>query len=389
VEVRLADNERHRFHFRRGVFVTEPLSYVVTFPRGNVLTGGSVPISIQVDKHTSQGAVIHAEWFSPAGLRPQEGRSVETWMAEHVDQLTIDMNIQVPTPCRPGAFPFLLKLFANGTDLGTVQSNFFRHYQWLFVGPFAEQLNALDATYPPERRVNLLETYTSAGRPLVWIALPAPAYADGGNIVLDNFLPQGSVGFLYTVIHSDTERPITVLFGSPSPAVLYLNGDEIARTRNGTERASVLLNEGMNNILIKILAHGSPMVFFQLGEEQDMTSDDFNNNLWELVDGYKEVRRRGGPNAGDTGETQRRVTLTYHDPNANSVAVVGNFNGWSSANSNMRKNKYGDWEINLYLAPGRYAYRFLVNNSEQVLDPTSPTQEPDGYGSQNSVLLVQ
>ena len=34
VEVCLADNDRHRFHFRRGVYVTEPLSYIVTFVAG-------------------------------------------------------------------------------------------------------------------------------------------------------------------------------------------------------------------------------------------------------------------------------------------------------------------------------------------------------------------
>jgi hypothetical protein len=396
IEIRFADNVRYRFHWRRGVYVTEPLSYIVTFPRGKVLTGASVPISIHVDKHTTNGAVIHAEWFSPAGIRPKEGRSVETWMAEHTDQSTIDLNVLVPTPCRPGAFPFVLKLFANGTDLGTVQSSLFKHYQWLLVGPFNDQLNALDAPYPPETRINLLETYPGAGRRVSWAPLPAAAYADAGAISLDSFLPQGSVGFLYTVIHSELDRAVTVILGSYVPAALYLNGDEILRTRgaqNGTEpsnqRASVLLNEGMNNILIKILSHGTPTLFFQLGEEQDMTSDEFNNNLWELVDGYEELVRRGNDPSGSSEETQRRVTLTYDNPNANSVAVVGSFNGWSSANSIMRQNKYGEWEINLYLAPGRYAYRFLVDNSEEILDPKSPERESDGYGSQNSVLRVQ
>jgi hypothetical protein len=396
IEIRFANGDRHRFHWRRGIYVTEPLSYSVSFPNGTALAGGSVPIKIDVNKHTKTGAVIHAEWYSPAGLRPKEGRSIEKWMSEHTDESTLDLNILVPAPCRPGAFPFTLKLFANGTDLGTVQSSLFKHYQWLFVGPFAEKLNALDATYPPESRINLLETYAGAGRQLSWMPLPNPAYGDGGTILLGNYLPSGSVGFLYTVVHSELERAITVVLGSYAPTVMYLNGDEIMRTRGaqgGTElasnRTSVILSEGMNNILLKVLSHGNPAAFLQLGEEQDMTSDEFNNNLWELVDGYKELTRRGNDPSGHSGETQHRVTLTYNNPNANSVAVVGNFNGWSPANSTMHRNKYGDWEINLYLAPGRYAYRFLLNNSEEILDPTSSDQEPDGYGSQNSVLMVQ
>jgi 1,4-alpha-glucan branching enzyme len=68
---------------------------------------------------------------------------------------------------------------------------------------------------------------------------------------------------------------------------------------------------------------------------------------------------------------------------------VGSFNGWSPVNSEMRVNKYGEWEINLYLAPGRYTYRFLVDDKVETVDPSSPYTEPDGYGGQNSVLYVQ
>ncbi len=393
VEVQLAGGERYRFYFRRGVCFTAPMSFAVTFPRGTVLSGGSVPVRIQVDKHTPEGAVIHAQWFSPAGLQPREGRAVESWMPENLERTSIDMNILVPAPCRPGAFPFVLKLFANGVDAGTVESSFFKHYQWLFVGPFPAKINALDSPYPPEAHVNLLATYAGAERQISWTALPAAAYADRGDVLLADLLPEGSVGFLYTVIHSGAERAVTTLFRSQAPAVLYLNGDEIIRVRGGAkssaERAGVVLNEGMNNVLIKVLSHGVPTVYFQLGDEQDLTSDEFSNNLWELVDGYKELEGRLGGSPVEPAESQRRVTLTYHDPEANSVAVVGNFNGWSPANSSMRKNKYGDWEINLYLAPGRYAYRLLINNSDEILDPNSSAQEPDGYGSRNSVLFVQ
>ncbi|MEJ2721600.1 MAG: isoamylase early set domain-containing protein [bacterium] len=393
MEVVLGHHERHRFYFRRGVYLTDPLTFSVAFPHGNVLSGGSVPIRIQVDKHTPEGAVIHAQWYSPAGLRPMEGRAVEAWMPENLQQTSMDMNILVPTPCRPGAFPFVLKVFANGVDVGTVESSFFKHYQWLFVGPFAAKRSALDSPYPPEGHVNLLATYDGVGTQISWRPLPAAAYADHGNLSLGALLPKGSVGFLATVIHCGSERTVTTVFRSRTPAVLYINGDEIIRVRGGTNpsdtRAGVVLNEGMNNVLIKILSHGVPDVYFQLGDEQDLTTDEFNNNLWELVDGYRDLQERDGGLPVEQAGTQRRVTLTYHNPEANSVAVVGNFNGWSPANSSMRRNKYGDWEINLYLAPGRYAYRFLVNNSDQILDPKSNIDEPDGYGSRNSVLFVE
>jgi hypothetical protein len=54
----------------------------------------------------------------------------------------------------------------------------------------------------------------------------------------------------------------------------------------------------------------------------------------------------------------------------------------------MRRAPGGTWEITLSLRPGKYAYRFLVNNRRQVLDPNCPIEEPDGYGGKNSVIYV-
>ncbi len=392
-EIRFDDGQRFRYHFRRGTYITKPVSFTVRFPRGTTLSGGSVPVELHVKKHLSAPSIIHAEWFSPAGLIPIEGRSLETRMPEHTNELTATMNILVPTPCRPGSFPFILKIFANGEDMGTVSSRFFKHYQWLFVGPFAERLELLDAHYPPDSRINLFDTYNGARQRVYWRSLPVSSYGDDGQIVLDTLLPDGSVGFLYTVIESATARKTTVLFESNSPAILYINGDPLVRVdpseSSSTERITVSLKNGMNNVLIKTLSEDDPVVFLQLGDEEDLTSDEFNNNLWELVDGYEEIQNIGRKQADDGEHKQRRVTLTYRGPDANSVSVVGSFNGWSPAHSRMHKNKYDEWEINLFLPPGRYAYRFLVNNSSEVLDPACPSQEPDGYGGSNSVLYIE
>jgi 1,4-alpha-glucan branching enzyme len=82
------------------------------------------------------------------------------------------------------------------------------------------------------------------------------------------------------------------------------------------------------------------------------------------------------------------LTLRYTDPNANSVSVIGTFNGWTPENATMRRTGKGSWEITLSLLPGKYAYRFLVNNRKQILDPSCPYEEPDGYGGKNSVIYV-
>ena len=391
VETRFDDGRRERRHYRKGIFITRPVTCAVRFPNGTTLINGSVPVEILVTKHLAADAKIQAQWYSPAGLKPAEGRSVEALMPRQTKEASVLLNILVPNPCRPGSFPFTLKVFVDGKEAGTISSKLFKHYEWLFVGPFPGKREALDVRYPPEAQLNLFDSYTGALGRLGWQTLSAKAYVDDGRLSLESLLPEGSVGFLYTVIETAAPRASTVLFESAAPAVLYLNGEAVARTAGGSsrQRVDVSLKGGMNNVLVKTHATTSARVFFQLGDEEDLMSDEFNNNLWELVDGYQELLARGHERGRDEEKIQRRVTITFRDPVASSVAVVGSFNGWSPANTAMRKNNYGEWEIGLYLAPGRYTYRFIVNDNTEVVDPASPYTEPDGYGGQNSVLYVQ
>jgi hypothetical protein len=390
-EVLFADGKRDRIRLRKSVFVTRPVTCTVRFPNGATLANGSVPVEILVKKNLSAPAKIQAEWYSPAGIKPAEGRSVEASMPENAREASLFLNILVPNPCRPGSFPFTLRVFADGKEVGTFTSKLFRHYEWLVVGPFPGKKAAIDTKYPPETEMNLFDTYTGALGQLVWQPLPAKMYADDGRLKLGRLVSDGSVGFLYTVIETSAPRASTAVFESSAPAVLYLNGEVVARASGGEERqrVDVALKSGMNNVLVKTHATAEPSVFFQLGDEEDLMADEFNNNLWELVDGYQELVNRGLDRARDDEKTQRRVTLVLRDADAASVAVVGSFNGWSGANSSLRKNKYGEWEIGLFLAPGRYTYRFVVNDSVEIVDPASPYTEPDGYGGQNSVLYVQ
>jgi hypothetical protein len=391
VEIRFDTGRMDRVQVRKSVFITRPVTCAVRFPSGTTLANGSVPVEILVEKHVSAAAKIQAEWYSPAGIKPAEGRSVEASMPENTREASLFLNILVPNPCRPGSFPFTLKVFADGKEVGTFASKLFKHYEWLVVAPFPGKKAALDTRYPPEAQLNLFDTYTGALGQLSWQPLPARMYADDGRLRLGKLVSDGGVGFLYTVVETAAPRASTAVFESSCPAVLYVNGEPVARTAGGQtrQRVAVALKGGMNNVLVKAHATAEPSVFFQLGDEEDLMADEFNNNLWELVDGYQELVTRGRDRAREDEKIQRRVTLTFRDPSASSVAVVGSFNGWSPANASLRKNKYGEWEIGLFLAPGRYTYRFVVNDSVELVDPASPYTEPDGYGGQNSVLYVQ
>lgn len=75
--------------------------------------------------------------------------------------------------------------------------------------------------------------------------------------------------------------------------------------------------------------------------------------------------------------------MGHHD----SVCLSADFNGWSSE-SHCLQRKGDEWSIQLFLPPGSYRYGFVIDKKEWVRDPEALIQEDDGFGSKNSVLLI-
>jgi 1,4-alpha-glucan branching enzyme len=83
------------------------------------------------------------------------------------------------------------------------------------------------------------------------------------------------------------------------------------------------------------------------------------------------------------------MALEYFAPEANTVAVAGDFNGWDIQAHMLKKSKAGWWKTNLKLAPGRYRYRFIVNGEQWSEDPENPNKEANEFDSYNSILEVR
>jgi hypothetical protein len=81
------------------------------------------------------------------------------------------------------------------------------------------------------------------------------------------------------------------------------------------------------------------------------------------------------------------VRLTFHSPQAQRVAVAGDFNKWKTDVHEMKKSD-GIWSIDLQLKPGIYSYSFVVDGKSWVPDPGAESYEDDGYGSRNSILRI-
>ena len=70
------------------------------------------------------------------------------------------------------------------------------------------------------------------------------------------------------------------------------------------------------------------------------------------------------------------------------VMVAGSFNHWSCVSHPLRLSPSGAWETMIPLAPGLYKYRFLIDNSVWMLDPSADTIFNE-FGGTESLLVVE
>jgi hypothetical protein len=74
-------------------------------------------------------------------------------------------------------------------------------------------------------------------------------------------------------------------------------------------------------------------------------------------------------------------------PDAKNVLVTGSFNGWKRDGYRMSRQN-GKWILPLFLNPGKYTYKFIVDD-QWILDPDNKLFEENEYGTDNSVLWIE
>lgn len=87
--------------------------------------------------------------------------------------------------------------------------------------------------------------------------------------------------------------------------------------------------------------------------------------------------------------TTNGILFVQPDDGARSITIAGDFNGWSSIATPMRRNvDAGVFEALIPIAAGRHQYRLIVDGVWQA-DPYNPHQQRNEYGEPNSLLIVE
>lgn len=85
-----------------------------------------------------------------------------------------------------------------------------------------------------------------------------------------------------------------------------------------------------------------------------------------------------------------KLTFRYHDDQARTVALAGDFNQWDPARHYFAREAHNIWRAQLDpLPPGRYRYKLVVDGARWLDDPANAVKEPDEYGGLNSILELR
>lgn len=82
------------------------------------------------------------------------------------------------------------------------------------------------------------------------------------------------------------------------------------------------------------------------------------------------------------------VQFSLEAPNARSVSVAGDFDGWAGSHALEDVDGDGIWTGRIALSPGVHAYMFVIDETDWITDPHAQRYADDGFGNRNAILAV-
>ena len=104
--------------------------------------------------------------------------------------------------------------------------------------------------------------------------------------------------------------------------------------------------------------------------------------------------RTPAPNSGaikkqkaDSQRDTRKIEFVLEAPSAKSVKLAADFTNWEKYPLDMMRSGNGVWVSVIWLEPGQYSYRYIVDG-QWCDDPRSSRRVPNPFGTENALLVV-
>jgi 1,4-alpha-glucan branching enzyme len=85
---------------------------------------------------------------------------------------------------------------------------------------------------------------------------------------------------------------------------------------------------------------------------------------------------------------EKPVDFFLNLPGAKTACVAGTFNDWDTSRTPLHKEANGSWKATVWLPPGRYEYKFVIDGAQWFSDPGAKESVANQFGSTNSVVVV-
>ncbi len=102
---------------------------------------------------------------------------------------------------------------------------------------------------------------------------------------------------------------------------------------------------------------------------------------------YLRAYQNAGPKRYSAKNIIKPVNFLCISPDAKTVSIVGEFNGWDPAANLMKKHVDGSWQAQVIVNLGHHQYAFLIDG-KLTLDPRANGTARNPQGEKVSLLSV-
>jgi hypothetical protein len=390
----MLDKKRVEIHALESISLTKEYDIKLDFPMGRKLTGAEeYPLLITlryVPDRDIRGSV-KGSFFKELDIYPE--LPADFMIPEGHELTHLPITVTPSARAAPGTYPFSLSVELDGKTIGNFEDALVLPMRWFSLGPLS--LSNFKSKGILTYQDSFHETFTSpAGQRIAWREVPDDAVDERGAVLPRRIYnrPASECFLLYTVVDAPRRMTVSWRLETANRSALWINSERVLTTENDYEDSFSGISElrdGFNSLLIASCRNeANDRLRFEFSDTNGLPIHGLTNDIDELIStlaGESPASRA----ADEEKDRLKRVTLSLDNPDAARVAVIGSFNTWDPDATPMDKNEGGVWEVTLFLSPGTYSYKFLIDGELKITDPASDNIEPDGFGGFNSILVVE